>query len=164
MLLLLYLKSHHWTQDHINFLLWYALEVLWVSIYVLIYGPLGVNFHERCTVRVYIFFHMSVHFLHNHLLKTILSPWICLCSFVQNWTILSILFHWSTFLFPCHYQTILIIAVYSKSVSQMAPVLEVCPSFSVLCYLVLFNWVFAFLCKIENQFVDVSEKVCWDFD
>lgn len=76
----------------------------------------------------------------------------------------SILFHWSTCLFSCHYHTMLIIVVYSKPVNQVVSVLEVCPSSSVLCYLVLFNWVFAFLYKIENQFANIQKITCWDFD
>ena len=78
-----------------------------------------------------ILLHVAVQFSQHHLLKRIFPPLYILASFVKNKVPigagfiygLSILFHWSIFLFLCQYHTVLMTAAlqYSLKSGRLIP-------------------------------------------
>ena len=123
---------------------------------VLTFRPLiHFEFIFVCGVRMYsnfIILHVAVQFSQHHFLKRLSTPLYILASFVKNKVPqvhgfisgLSILFHWSLFLFQCQYHTLLMtisLQYELKSASQLHSFSRLICLFKVFC-------VFHMNCKI----------------
>ena len=168
MFLMLCLKTHLQTHGHLDFLLCYLLEVFYFCIYIQVYDLFVVSFSGKYKVCQNVLFYMGMSTCSSKFVeKTILSQLNCLHHFVGDQSIVFVcVCSWALL---CFNDLFVLLSIshhfdYYSLMVNLAVGQRQSSDIVLLQYCVGYSGSFAFLYKLQNQFVDIHKITCWDFD